>query len=289
MIHATDLSNEAVVGEFTSWLRSQKQSERTVRNRRFLLTNVAEFLHPTTLAAASFGQLLDWQNSVGRLDAGTIAGYVSGVRVFFRWLVRPMHLLATSPAEDLIVPRRPERQPRPIPEQDFQWAARTCAEPRMLTWLYLGRYAGLRCCEIAILRRDDIRDDPDTCRLHIIGKGQKERFVPIGPELRQELVQWMRSQGFLFVNQRGRAVGAKYVSDLINTYFDSIDMPYTAHQLRHTFGTDAYERSKDIRAVQELMGHSTVTTTQKYVAVNNRTGVQLAVDLGADLRKLRRR
>lgn len=289
VIHAADLSNEAVVGEFTNWLRSQKQSDRTIRNRDFLLRSVAEFLHPTRLAAASFGELLDWQNSVGRLDAGTVAGYVSGVRVFYRWLVRPMHLLATSPAEDLIVPRRTDRLPRPIPERDFQWAVRTSAEPRMTMWLYLGRYAGLRCCEIAILRRDDVRDDVDTARLHIIGKGSKERFVPIGPELRQELAPWMRGQGFLFVNQRSRPFRAKYVSDLINAYFDGIGMPYTAHQLRHTYGTDAYERSKDIRAVQELMGHSTVSTTQKYIKVNAKTGVDLALALGEDLRKLRRR
>lgn len=288
VIHAADLSNEAVVGEFTNWLRSQKQADRTIRNRGRILRSLADFLHPTTLAAASFGQLLDWQNSVGSLDAGTVAGYVSGVRVFYRWLVRPMHLLDISPAEDLIVPRRPDHLPRPVPEKDFQWAVRTCGEPLMLTWLYLARYAGLRCCEIATLRRDGILDDPDTCRLHIVGKGGRQRRVPISAELREELAPWMRGQGHLFIAQNGRPYRAQYVSMLISQYFDSIDMPYTAHQLRHTFGTDAYERSHDIRSVQELMGHRTVSTTQKYVAVNSRNGVQLAVELGQDLRKLRR-
>lgn len=289
VIHASDVTNEAAIAEYTNWLRSQKRSERTIRNRGFLLRSLAESIHPVTLLAASFGELIDWQTSIGSLDAGTVATYVSGVRSFYRWAWRPMRILDSSPAADLIIPRRPESIPKPIPESDFQHAVWTCAEPLMLTWLYLGRYVGLRCCEIATLRRDDVRDDRDTARLHIVGKGGRRRLVPISTELREELAPWMRSQGYLFLSRTGRSFRAQYVSKLINDFFDGIGMPYTAHQLRHTFGTDAYERSHDIRSVQELMGHRSVVTTQKYVAVNSRNGVRLASELGADLRKLRRR
>lgn len=290
VIHASDLSNEAVVAAYLNALRAQKRSQHTVDHRRELLTRVGDFIHPTTLSLATFEELLDWQTSIATLDAGTVAGYVSNVRVFYRWLVRPMRILGVSPAEDLVIPRVPARQPRPMPEADFQWTVRSCGDPLMTVWLYLARYAGLRCCEIAILRRDDVRDETDgTHRLHIIGKGRKERFVPISAELREELAPWMRSQGYLWVRVDGKPFRSRNVVDRFSDFFHSINMPYTAHQLRHLYGTDALERSRDIRLVQESMGHASVATTQLYTQVNSRNGVALAAELGADLRKLRRR
>lgn len=289
VIHATDLTNETAVSAYLNALRARKMSDNHITHLRQTLNRVADYIAPTSLVAADFTQLLNWQTSITRLSAGSIAVYISNVRSFYAWLVRPMRILDISPAGELMPPRVPDRKPRPVPETDYQWAVNNCADDLITTWLYLERYAGLRCCEVATLHRDDVRDDKDAHRLHIVGKGQKERFIPISVELRQELQPWMHHGRYLFLRDNGRRFEPAHVSWRINEHFRSLGMPYTAHQLRHLYGTDALERSKDIRLVQESMGHSSVATTQRYTQVNSANGLALAVELGEDLRKHRRR
>jgi site-specific recombinase XerC len=287
MIDATQLTNATVINHFVNSQRAKKQSSRTISNQEWLLYRLAEQLHPSTLVNADYEQLLAWQTSISNLAPSTLAGYVSGVRVFYRWLVRPMRWLSVSPAEELAIPRVPPRRPRPIPEPDFQYALSGCADPLMQIWLELGRYAGLRCCEIAWLTRDGILDDP--LRLHVIGKGRRERIVFIGQELRDSLAPWMNRQGALFLSSRNTPFTPKTVSDRIGRFFDSLELPYTAHQLRHLYGSDALRRTKNLRLVQDQMGHRSPATTQVYTEVFEPDAIDLAEQLGADLRQKHRK
>lgn len=287
VIHAADLSNEAVIDAFIAAMRGARLSQVTIDNRGWLLSRLADDL-PVPLTQAEYRHLQDWQNSLVALSPGTIAGYVASVRVFYRWLVRPMRVLTVSPADDLVIPRVPDHKPRPIPETDFQYSLLGCADIVTKVWLELGRYAGLRCMEIASLTRDRVLNDPP--RLHIVGKGRRERIVFISPELREDLAQFMSRQGHLFLGPLGKPYRAKTVSDRINDHFRGMGMPYTAHQLRHTYGSDALHRTKNLRLVQSQMGHRSPATTQVYTEVDEPEAIALATDLGADLRaKTRRR
>lgn len=289
VIHASAVTNESAITMYLAALKSRKTSDNHITNSRRLLRRLANFLHPVGLLGADYEQLQSWQNSIASLDSATIAVYVSICRAFYAWWVRPMRVLIVSPAQDLVSPEVPKRRPRPVPESDYQFAVLSCADELMLSWLYLTRYAGLRCIELSTMNRDDVLDEDVGCRLRIIGKGQKERFVPISPELRGVLNPWMETQGRLFTHERGTPYRADEVSTKINNFLHGIGLPYTAHQIRHLFATDALIRSHDIRLVQELMGHSSVQTTQLYTAVVEQNGIDLAVELGVALGKLRRR
>jgi site-specific recombinase XerC len=288
MPYSTELSNADVINLFLNALRAQKRSPRTVRRYSWLLNRVGEYLHPTDLVAATHHELLAWQGSISHLTAGSIAGYVASLHTFYGWLVRPMRIIDHSPASDLVIPRVSPGKPRPIPEGDFHMALLGCIDDMMRSWLLLGRYAGLRCCEIAWMRRDWILENP-TPHLHIQGKGTKERVVFVDASLIEVLHPWMRRQGPVFLRPDGRPFTPENVSDRINRHFVALDLAYTAHQLRHAYGTDALNRTKNIRLVQEQMGHASLASTQVYTQVADADGIALASALGAEVRKHRRR
>lgn len=180
-------------------------------------------------------------------------------------------------------------KPRPVPEHHLQIAIACTADPRMRAFLYLGAFAGLRCVEIARLHRSGVIDG-EVPRLHVLGKGNKERLVHIGPQLLGVLEPFLHHSGYLFVQPwSGRPVSAQYVSEVISRHFQQLGMPYTAHQLRHRYGTRALELTKNIRVVQEQMGHSSPATTQLYTLVNEDEARELAKGLDAEVRDQRRR
>ncbi len=281
------MPNEAIIQIYVQSMRAARLSENHITHVRQNLCRLADHLSPTLLVEARYPQLLAWQVSMSHLAAGTAAVCISNVRVFYRWLVRPMRILDVSPAEELIVPKVPARRPRPVPENHLQIAVACTLDPMMRAWLYLGAYAGLRCCEIAELQRGWVIDG-EVPRLQVIGKGSKERVVYIGPQILSILEPFMERTGHLFLRANGRPFRAQNVSNRIGDHFKSVGLPYTAHQLRHRYGTRALALTKNIRVVQEQMGHSSPATTQVYAMVNEEETVDLAKALDAEVRDTRR-
>jgi hypothetical protein len=118
----------------------------------------------------------------------------------------------------------------------------------------------------------------------VMGKGCKERIVPLSPQLWHELVAYgLPRSGIIFLRHDGRhgQNSPKLVSQLVNAYLKSIDVTETLHQLRHRFATRAFGVHKDIRVVQELMGHASPATTALYAdycraeAISTVLGVQI--------------
>lgn len=281
-------SNGALIEQHLNALRARKFSTNTINRRRWLLHAVAEYIHPTTLYEATFEELLAWHTSISHLSAGSVAGYLAHIRTFYGWLVRPMRYLDVSPAADLALPSVKPTRPRPIPEDDFRRAVLGTVDDLMRTWLLLMRYAGLRCCEVAWMGRDWVVEDGDP-RLVVNGKGAKQRVVFVDGELVDLLRPWMRTQGRLFLREDGRPVTPAIVSSRTSKHLHGLGLAYTAHQVRHLSATDALNRTKNIRLVQEFLGHASLESTQVYTLVDQPESVQLAHDWGADLRDLNRR
>ena len=124
--------------------------------------------------------------------------------------------------------------------------------------LLLGAYAGLRRAEIAGIHSDDITD----MGLIVKGKGRKVRRIPIHPILAEALVD---VSGYAFRGRWGKSVTPNYVADHLEAVLPD---PWTAHSLRHRFATQTYRACKDIRVVQQLLGHSSIQTTVRYVMVD---------------------
>ncbi len=137
----------------------------------------------------------------------------------------------------------------------------------ILTWLSCGAGAGLRAGEISRLRREHIleRDDPTMIRV-INGKGGRDRHVLVGPNLLQRLAPYMTMRGRLW------DASPATVTNRITEHFRELGMPWTTHNLRHSYAGRLYQVSKDLRLVQDQLGHSNPATTAIYAGWSHRDG-----------------
>lgn len=195
---------------------------------------------------------------------------VSDLAAFYRWARREN--LATIDPTDLVErPRVPRRLPRPA---DVEGAARALAigaEPeRRACALML--YAGLRCCEVAVLERRDI--DLVEGWLTLRGKRGHQRRVPIFAPLEPWLIPLvdLEPRARVYTGRRGRPLSPQRVSHRVCEHLDRVGCDFTGHQLRHRFGTHVLSQTRDLRLVQVLMGHATVSTTQIYTLVDPGSG-----------------
>lgn len=221
-----------------------------------------------------------------QLDVGVQARVTSIAHVseFYKWAARQGYVTG-DPTRFIIRPRVPRGLPRPISEQDLQMALDT-APRRIRPWLALAAYAGLRAVEIANLRRDAVLDGADPPVLVIHGKGGRDRVVPMGPALLLELQSYgLPTRGYVFTRSDGQTGPNKpwLVSHLANDHLHSLGISATLHQLRHRYGTQIYGLSQDIRVTQELMGHSSPSTTGVYAAYSKASAVAAARALDASL------
>ncbi len=209
------------------------------------------------------------------LDPRSVQRRLSGLRRFFRYLRRE-GVLSDDPTQGVRAPRTKRKLPEVldvdqvlallnIPEQD-ELATRDRA---MLELFYS---SGLRVSELAGLSWD--RLDMDEGLVRVMGKGQRERLVPIGSHAIMALQRWQRihaslagaDQGRVFTSLKGRPLGVRAVQKRVAYWSQrqGLDQRVHPHQLRHSFASHILESSGDLRAVQELLGHANLSTTQIY-------------------------
>lgn len=234
-------------------------AERTLEMRLYVLRSFAGFIDPAELPAARQDDIEQWLAS-RQLGAQGRYTYLMHLRSFYRWALLE-ELLETDPTRRIPNPRLPRRLPRPIADPDLRDAL-VQAGPVTRAWLYLAALQGLRCHEIAGLRRQDVLVHHDPPLLVVNGKGGRQRVLPLHP-LVVEILPW--SRGYLFMRD-GHPYSARQVSTTLSQFFRRHSIDATAHQLRHWFGTKVYESSRDLRMTQELLGHASPATTAGYVA-----------------------
>ncbi|MEO1120207.1 MAG: tyrosine recombinase XerC [Pseudomonadota bacterium] len=210
---------------------------------------------------------------------------LSALKSFYRWLDRT-HKIDASAVLAARGPKTPVRLPRPLTQgdaaqiieevglqaeagsQDDWIAARDTA---VLTLLY---GCGLRISEVLGLR---MSDTPLGETLRIMGKGRKERLVPVLPTARSAVGDYLRRVPFalepeeaVFRGARGGPLQAGVVQKAMRTARSSLGLPASAtpHALRHSFATHLLEAGGDLRAIQELLGHASLSTTQIYTGVD---------------------
>ncbi|MEZ5165723.1 MAG: tyrosine-type recombinase/integrase [Acidimicrobiales bacterium] len=191
--------------------------------------------------------------------------WVSHLHMIFDWGVR--HGLADhDPTVRVHRPKVDRLLPRPISDHDLAEALRQ-APPMMRAWLLLGALAGLRVSEMARPERPDVLES--DMLLRVMGKGRKERLVPLHPDVLGGLRRaGLPRSGYLFRRPHGSPFPASMVSREISVYLSTVGIDATAHQLRHWFGTKTYRQCRDLRTVQELLGHASPTTTAIYTAAS---------------------
>lgn len=206
-------------------------------------------------------QLLQWTASKGWQPA-TRRSYRQTLRSFYSWAVRTGRLEA-SPAEQLPPVKVPRRSPRPASEDAFR-AALAAADPQLQAAILLAGVCGLRRSEVARVRREHVERDLLGWALRVAGKGGHVRMVPLPDELAALVLA--APLGWLFPSpaRPGRPLTPEHLGKLVS---DVLPAGVTMHALRHRCGFVSYDGTKDIRAVQELLGHANLDTTMLYTYV----------------------
>lgn len=252
------------VGDYLTELRVAGRSANTLKVRRYELLAwrrwlAAEGVH---IEAATRADMIRFLST--RRAPQTRSSYRSSIRGFTEWQVttgrRPDDPSATLPA--VTVPRC---RPHPLPDAVYR-AAYARASARQRDMLALGRWAGMRAAEIARAHGDDLMGDRGSESVRIIGKGDKERIVPAHPEVVRVLREHSGRAVFPSPIRLDQPIAA---SQVVRTLSRLLPDDWTAHSLRHAFGTEAYARTRDLLLVARWMGHESIETTRGYVAVND--------------------
>jgi integrase/recombinase XerC len=251
----------------------------TLYDRRAVIERVAGQL-PVQLLDVTPEVLDEWQTGLLRrrgpggdgLSRNTLATYTMHVRAFYRWAFDVGHL-DTDPAARLRRVKRPKGLARPVPEEDLQTAL-LCAPHHIRVWLLLAAFMGLRAMEIAGGRRHLVQEVDGRLMYAGIGKGAKPFRLTVPKHVEPELRACFGGDDLLWRTQAGTPTSSEYVSRVVSGFFRDLGMPYTLHQLRHSFGTAAYAQTRDLLLTQRLMRHSSSATTQIYVEIGGQAGVR---------------
>jgi integrase/recombinase XerC len=215
----------------------------------------------------------------------TMARTLSGVRSFYRWMHRN-EMVESNPARAVGAPKLDKYLPgyldRPQIDLLFQMAETRAmegnfADVRNLAILELFYSTGMRLSELQGLSKGDL--DLVSQQVKVRGKGRKERIIPIGDQAtlalrnyeskRDELLRGASGKvdrSAYFLARTGRRIGPRMVQKVVSAFLAEIDEDagLSVHSLRHTFATHLLDNGADLRAVQELLGHASISTTQIY-------------------------
>ena len=288
---APDLQNE--IEKWQSWLRDERRvSKNTLAAYMFDVANLLSFLEMykgqqiklSTFADLTLTDFRAWlaHNAGEQIEAASRARAVAGARNFFRWLDKS-GILHNEAIELLKTPKTPRRLPRPVSEISAKDIVAMAKNESKETWIGLRDEAlftllygaGLRIGEALSLRHADLSGGD---RITVTGKGNKQRSVPLLPIVRETLEKYAKECPYsnspkspLFVGARGEVLNPGVAQRQLRMLRRDLNLPdsVTPHALRHSFATHMLASGADLRSLQELLGHSSLSTTQLYTKVES--------------------
>ncbi|HEY2155895.1 MAG TPA: tyrosine recombinase XerC [Isosphaeraceae bacterium] len=243
----------------------------------YLTETVGEGADPTGVDARRLRSYAAWLGTRG-YAASTVARRLASLRSFYRYQ-RRQGAIAGDPAGGLRNPKQPKRLPKPLGVEDVARLLDSIPagtplglrDRAMFETLYGG---GLRVSELVGLDLAGL--DLGQGLVLVRGKGRRERLAPIGPVASAWIGRWLAvrrparaAEPCVFINNRGTRLSTRSVGRLLERYLLGLGLDPAAspHTLRHSFATHLLDRGADLRSVQELLGHRSLTTTQIYTHV----------------------
>lgn len=284
---------KSLIDRFSTYLQHERAvSPHTYKNYLVDLQQFHAFLKEKYPNIAN-----NWQKRIPDVDASLIREYVSrmydswspssmarklaSLRTFFNYCMR-LGIVESNPAKEVATPKIPKRVPKFLTVDEVFALLEAAAGEDVLgsrdrAILELLYASGLRVSELVGLNLGDV--DLKSLTVRVMGKGRKERIVPMGEKACASLVNYLekrhsllgknaQEQGF-FLNRHGGRLTARSIERLLNKYIrrSGLQKTVTPHVLRHTFATHLLGAGADMRGIQELLGHSSLSTTQKYTHV----------------------
>lgn len=281
------LPDDLLAAGFLEFMEVERRSSpRTVENYRHALADFSRrhrgFTTWEALTADDFRRYLfdQMKRDLGR---ATIRLHFAALRSFFRWLTRrrgwqhnplldvqlpkqekklPVILTVTQVIEMLDLPLKLEKD-----KQAPLWAAE-----RDAAILELFYSTGMRLAELAGLNVEDVDSYSDSVR--VFGKGRKERLCPVGTPAMEAIQRYRQKaavhHGALFLSKLRKRITNQAIADIVDKYWKKSGLPVhvTPHKLRHSFATHLLNNGADLRSVQTLLGHASLSTTQIYTHVS---------------------
>jgi integrase/recombinase XerC len=266
----------------------QRASPETLRNyasdlrqlHRFVLSRrlASSPVDPGSLSCDTVRAYLQWLDQKGGKPA-SLARKLAAVKSFYRYLTR-RGLVSQNPVDGMRTPKQPKSLPRVLTKDDADAlmsfpAGQTVGSLRDRALLETLYSTGARVSELVALNIGDVRESEGLVRLQ--GKGRKERIVPIGEVALDAIRRYRLSLPFhatsvsaqaLFCNQRGGRLTSRSVARIVTQYSSRLaGGAVSPHTLRHSFATHLLDEGADLRSIQEMLGHTSLSTTQRYTHV----------------------
>lgn len=259
-----------LLGKWAAWQRAKRLSRETIRIQGPTVNNFAKEICCDPVSACP-DDIIEWFERHPEWSIATAAAYWSALKAWFKWLEKAGHRKG-NPMTTLESPRRPTNTPRPISDEDLRRLLSIPHQTRTRTMILLAALAGLRVSEIARIKGEDV--DLSGQLIYVRGKGGAIKTVPLHPMLVTTAAQ-MPTTGYWFpgresfggAQDKTRSVTSATVTQTITRAMRRAGVRGTPHALRHWFATASLRASGDLRAVQLLMRHASVTSTQIYTEI----------------------
>jgi integrase/recombinase XerD len=273
--------------EFLTYLSAEKGlSRNTVESYNLDLGKFCGFLTSEGRDPVSFSKadIIDFMEQLrdGDYSASSICRFLSSIKGLCKYLLME-GLIKEDPSENLHAPKKWERIPKSLGVSEvrsFLDSSSSCNISGPLTirdsvMFELLYSSGLRVSELVLLKIEDVNFDAGFLR--VIGKGSKERIVPLHRRALKRLKNYLQDERprilkkkqspFLFVTRRGSPMTRQRFWQTIKNFGKKIGIEISPHAMRHSFATHLLEGGADLRSVQKLLGHSDISTTQIYTKV----------------------
>ena len=284
--HQRRTTVEKAADQFLRVLRERNASVHTIKAYAGDLENFANYIGTRdwkSIDHVSIRGFLSHLYEKG-LSKTSVARSLAGVRSLYRWLAQE-GVVEQNPAKLVATPKLAKKLPR-VPTIEEMNSVLDGAMPEIAAWperdrllLELLYGCGIRNSELTGINLDDIRVSAEA--ILIRGKGKKERFVPFGgsaaaalrtylPERQRVLGAMKTTTSGLLINQRGGRLTVRSVGRIVKkiAVAKGLSPDVHPHTLRHAFGTHMLEEGADLRAIQELLGHERLSTTQRYTQLS---------------------
>ncbi len=286
--------NATQIHTYLEVLRVQRQlSPHTLSSYALDLAELVDFAQARALSSLSYFDVRRFTSQLHsrELNPRSIARKLSSWRGFYSWLAEQIEMPA-NPVEGVKAPKKAKTLPKALGADDAVHLVAhhgsdqptALANRAMFELLYS---SGLRVSELVALDVRDFSDasytslawvDSSQGEVHVTGKGNKQRIVPVGKPALAALQDWLAVRGSLvklesralFLNERGARMSVRSVQLRLKAHAQAMGIPSDVHPhvLRHSFATHMLQSSGDLRAVQEMLGHSSIAATQVYTALD---------------------
>ncbi|MCX8015219.1 MAG: site-specific tyrosine recombinase XerD, partial [candidate division WOR-3 bacterium] len=278
-------AQQLILDQFSNYLIVERGV--TKQSATYYMTDVRQFLQfvaDKELSAITDHDIQDYLSQLRSLKLAntSIARKITSLKLFFQFLITE-EKIASDPTENIELPKVSRKLPTVLTIEEIKKIidCTNQADPKaqrakaIIELLYA---CGLRASELLSLKIDDISFQDGFIR--VLGKGDKERIVPIGKPALQALRNYYnfgrrqllkdRTSPYLFVNRAGKKLSRMGLHKILKEYVDKakINKPVSAHIFRHSFATHLLEGGANLRAVQEMLGHANIATTQIYTHID---------------------